>query len=60
MKAGDLVMIPEQRDPLGRTGSPIGIIVDSTIVRNRIAVLWPNSNGKVSYEPIMFLEVIGE
>ena len=53
-------MIPEQRDPLGRTGSPIGIIVDSTIVRNRIAVLWPNSNGKVSYEPIMFLEVIGE
>ena len=59
MKAGDLVIMPEQ-DPIGRSGSPVGVIVDSAIVRNRIAVLWPNSGGKVSYEPIMFLEVIGE
>lgn len=59
MKVGDLVIMPEQA-PLGSAGSPVGVIVDSAIVRNRIAVLWPNSNGKVSYEPIMFLEVVGE
>ena len=60
MKAGDLVVMPEARDPLGRIGTPIGIIVSSQIVRNRIAVLWPDGNGEVSYEPIMFLEVVGQ
>ena len=60
MKAGDLVTIPESRDPLGRKGSNVGIIVDSEIIRNRIAVMWPTRDGIVSYEPIMFLEVLGE
>ena len=60
MKAGDLVVMAEEKDPLGRVGSLVGIVVDSKIVRNRISVLWPNANGKVSYEPIMFLEVVGE
>ena len=60
MKAGDLVTIPESRDPLGRTGSHVGVIVNSEIVQNRIAVMWPTRDGIVSYEPIMFLEVLGE
>lgn len=56
MKAGDLVVISE---PRSLEGAPIGIIVDSQIIENKIAVLWPG-DGEVSYEPIMFLEVLGQ
>ena len=56
MKAGDLVVLSEPRRSL--EGAPIGIIVDSQIIENKIAVLWPDG-GEISYEPIMFLEVLG-
>ena len=59
MKAGDLVIMPDRLQPQYNIGTSVGIIVDSEITNNCIAVLWPDADGEVSYEPIMFLEVIG-
>ena len=56
MKAGDLVA----KDHFRSDPDTVGIVVDSKIIRNRIAVLWPNKGGEVVYEPITFLEVISE
>ena len=45
MKSGDLVIVPEEYDPLGRVEGLGGIIIDSHLVRNRIPVLWANKGG---------------
>lgn len=61
MKAGDLVIMPDAdtshrlRKDLG-----VGLIVNDTIVRNRIGVMWSDGEGQVDYEPVKWLEVISE
>lgn len=58
MKVGDLVVMPEHSRV--RIGDQVGLIINSTIIRNRIGVLWSDGDGKVDYEPIQWLEVINE
>ena len=55
MKAGDLVRNPRSFNP-----ELVGTVATGEVFQNRIGVIWPTSNGQVSLEPIMHLEVIDE
>ena len=58
MKVGDLVVMPHRLEKFNIGG--VGLVMDSTIVRNRIPVLWSDDPDKEVYEPICLLEVISE
>ena len=61
MKVGDLVVMSGTVDySTLRQDLGTGLIVDDKIVRNRISVLWADSNGKIDYEPVKWLEVVNE
>ena len=55
MKAGDLVRNPRSAHP-----ELVGTIATGKVFQSRIGVIWPTSNGQVSLEPVMHLEVIDE
>ena len=61
MKLGDLVIMPNATDhTINKQNGEVGLIMNDTIVRNRIGVLWADGNGDVDYEPVDWLEVISE
>ena len=60
MKAGDLVIMPGATTACHSPDTSVGLVVSSTIVRNRVSIMWADGDGVVDHEPIQFLEVISE
>ena len=59
MKVGDLVTMPNAVDyTLRKKCQALGLIVDDNIVRNRIGVMWPDSDEMIDYEPVKWLKVV--
>ena len=59
MKVGDLVIMPNASDrTLRKKCQTLGLIIDDNIVRNRIAVMWSDSDESIDYEPAKWLKVV--
>ena len=56
MEIGDLVVIPDE-DRLGGGKPAYGIVMDTPAEGTRTGILWPDSDGRVDYEPTEWLEV---